>query len=427
MLGSPFTPRPGDPPAAPSGRVVEFDLMRGFGSRMAAAQVQLSNGLLIAGSKAIGKTAVARAAAGVLGGQSLRVAVVEWDDRQKAGAVLRRAMDDQSMRSFGAVARTQLGRLRSVLKGPSVSVGLKGPSVSSGLGLPRAPEAEIARNLVQAGEQARRTARPAVIVIDDLQKWSPREMRELCQGLADCARADHPIGVVAFASPAGEERLARADEHGMFSSHRLGPLTPRQSAHVLEQTAAQRGVQFDPAALEGLVKFSQGHPRRLQLAAHEAWEAAPAGDRIDAAAADHGIAAATAQLDRGEHTRTWRQLTAPEQALTQTLAARGGSEPRSLLSLQQHVPRPHREQLEQAVAGLVRKDVIQELPGGRIAFNDPGTEGWVLRNRPPAGTAGHMLESGPTRQIGSPATAATARIEPQPSSNNNRSHPAIER
>ncbi|GAA0948605.1 hypothetical protein GCM10009554_46390 [Kribbella koreensis] len=426
MLGSPFTPRPGDPPAAPSGRVVEFDLMRGFSSRIAATQVQSSNGLLIVGSKAIGKTAVARAALGVLSDQSLRVAVVEWDGRQKAGAVLRQAMDGESMRSFGAVARTQLGRLKSVFKRPSVSVGLKGPSVSSDLGLPRAPEADIARNFVQAGEHARRTATPAVIVIDDLQKWSPREVRELCQGLVDCARAGHPIGVVAFASPAGEERVARADEHGMFAAHRLGPLTPRQSAHVLEQTAAQRGVRFDPAALESLVKFSQGHPRRLQLAAHEAWEAAPAGDRINAAAAEHGIAAATAHLERGEHTRTWRQLTAPEQALTQTLAARGGTEPRSLLSLQEHVPRPHREQIEQAVAELVRKDVIQEFPGGRIAFNDPGTEAWVLRNRPPAGTAGHMLESGPTWQIGSPGTAATPRSETQPSITN-RSHPAIER
>jgi hypothetical protein len=85
-----------------------------------------------------------------------------------------------------------VSRIRSVLKRPSVSVGLTGPSVSSDLGLPRTPGADTARTILETGALARRTARPALLVIDDLQEWSRSEIRALCRGLNECADAGQP-------------------------------------------------------------------------------------------------------------------------------------------------------------------------------------------------------------------------------------------
>lgn len=99
MLNSPFIPRPGDRPVAPSGRVVEFDLIRGFAARVAAAQVHSSNGLVIVGSKAIGKTTLAHASVGALSDGWMRVASIEWTDRQKAPRVLRSALDEFSLQT----------------------------------------------------------------------------------------------------------------------------------------------------------------------------------------------------------------------------------------------------------------------------------------------------------------------------------------
>jgi molybdopterin-guanine dinucleotide biosynthesis protein len=78
--------------------------------------VQVSNGLVIVGSKSIGKTVLARAAASALADGWFRVAAVEWDERHNAGRSLREAMDDQGMRGFAASASTTAG-VRDVRRG----------------------------------------------------------------------------------------------------------------------------------------------------------------------------------------------------------------------------------------------------------------------------------------------------------------------
>jgi hypothetical protein len=176
-----------------------------------------------------------------------------------------------------------------------------------------------------------------------------------------------------------------------------------------------------------LAQFAQGHPRRLQLAAHKAWEAAPPGETITVAAAESGIAAATERLDRREYARAWRQLSPAEQALTQAMALHGATRPRGLRSLHQDMPAQHRHALENAVSGLLTKDVIHELPGGRVAFNDPGMEGWVLRNRPSAGTPVHVLGGSAAPQLGSVAHRGPGEPDRDHRDAHHRTNPAIER
>jgi hypothetical protein len=70
---------------------------------------------------------------------------------------------------------------------------------------------QIAKLVVDAGEQARRAARQAVIIIDDLDRWSPSQLRQLWEGLSECSRARHPVGVIAAGSAAADADLATAD------------------------------------------------------------------------------------------------------------------------------------------------------------------------------------------------------------------------
>jgi hypothetical protein len=153
------------------------------------------------------------------------------------------------MRGAAARLHERLQSLRGLVRGASVSVGLDGPGASFDLGRPGRPRpVDIAAQVAEAGANARRTAEPAMIVVDDLHEWSPSELRNLSEGLDRSSRAGHPIGLIASSSPAGDEFLTRADRNGVFDVHRLSVLSPGEASEVLTATASQRGVTFDQAS-----------------------------------------------------------------------------------------------------------------------------------------------------------------------------------
>ncbi|TCC35075.1 ATP-binding protein [Kribbella sindirgiensis] len=405
--GSPFSPRPGAATVAPRGRGTETALARRFVTDVAHAQVE-TNGLMFAGSRGIGKSTLLRGLATDLRSMGWRVAEVRVSESLSANEALRDSLDSARMRG-GARFRDPVRNLRKSVRGASLSVGLRGPSASVDIERPdRGPQ--IAKLVVDAGEQARRAARPAVIVIDDLDRWSPSQLRQLCEGLSECSRARHPVGVIAAGSAAADADLAKADRGQVFDVARLDVLNPSEASAVLRDTAATVGGSFDQRAHDTVVNFSQGHPLRLQLAAHEAWRAAPHGAlHITGQAAQVGVERARAKLDRQIHGAIWNSLPRSEQVVMQTLA--DGHPTQSRTSIEARLSAgPRVANVESAVAALIRKNVVKEIPDGRIAFTDPGTAEWVLRNRPPAGSANHVLQaSPPAKQIGSAQSAASAQ------------------
>lgn len=408
--GSPFTPKPGDVPLWPHGRAAEFAAIRDLAQRVAAGEVGDTNGLLVHGTQGIGKTALLNAASKQLADGGLQVAVISKYDSHDLSDIFRNGVDAQRMRGFAARTRERSARLRGSIHGGSVSIGLlRGLGASVEIG-PSKASCDIAQQLVDAGQRAARSARPAMILIDDLEKWSPSELRQLCNGLEQCSRAGSPVGVIAASAPAGDLRLARADRAGAFDARRLGPLTPSEAQAVLLHTAGARGIAIESRAYGRLVTFSQGHPQRLQLAAHEACKAmAPNSALLTVAAADHGIERAIAKLDRQVYAPKWHMLTPAEQSVAQALASVGGNLPRDRAVLRAYLPRADRAQFEPACDALVRKDVVFEDAGGRLAFSNPGTEAWILRHRAPIGSPVHVLRGSPQQRPLSSLTPGSRR------------------
>lgn len=413
-LRSPFTPRSDVLPECPRGRAAEFELVGAFASEILHGRSGASNGLVFTGPEGIGTSVLLRGAGATLEAQGWGVASVARDDEQDASVAIRGSLDAMGMRGVGARLRDKAQRLRGTVKKLTVSLGLDGLSGSLEFaGSPRS--LGIRTQIVAAGEHARRSARPAAILIDDLHTWSPSQLRQLCDGLDACSRAGHPIVVIAASSPAGDSRLALADRTHVFDSHRVGVLSPGEASSVAIDTAARHGVTFAPAAHDIVVQFSQGHPRRLQLAAHKAWNAMPAGARvISAADAERGIAGATARLDRQVHAGMWHRLTAAEQSFAQAMAV-GGAEPQQRGSVQARMPSDHRPGFEAAQTGLQDKGVVHQVGGSRVVFSDPGTASWILRNRPPTGSAvvPALRAASTVRQPGPPSLGRGQRRSPR--------------
>jgi hypothetical protein len=408
--GSPFTPKPGDVPLWPHGRAAEFDAIRDLAQRVAAGEVGDTNGLLIHGTQGIGKTALLNAASKQLADGGWQVAVISKYDSHDLSDIFRNSVDAQRMRGFAARARERSARLKGSVHGGSLSIGLlRGLGASVEIG-PSKTSTDITQQLVDAGQRAARSARPAMILIDDLDNWSLSELRQLCNGLEQCSQAGSPVGVIATSAPAGDLRLARADRAGVFDARRLGPLTPSEAQAVLLHTAGARGIAIGPGAYERLLTFSQGHPQRLQLAAHEACKAmAPNSALLTVSAAHRGIERAIAKLDRQVYAPKWHMLTPAEQSVAQALASVGGNLPRDRAVLRAHTPRADRAQFEPACDALVRKDVVFEDAIGRLAFSNPGTEAWILRHRPPIGSPIHVLRGSPQQRPLSSLTAGSGR------------------
>lgn len=401
--GSPFTPKPGQLPSCPRGHVREVGIVRDFARQVAHAQVSDTNGLYLTGSQGIGKTALLSSVAVQLQERGWRVAMVDRSDPRDPGRALGQSLDSSGMRGIGSRVRDKLQQLRGSVKGGSISIGLDGPSASLDLGRPQSTQ-NIATQITDAGRRARQSGRPSIVLIDDLHQWSPNELKQLCEGLDTCAREGHPIGVVATGRPAGVAALTAADPTRVFDSAAIKGLTPDEASTVLTDTAAVRGVTIEPEAHDQLVTFSQGHPDRLQLAAHEAWKAMPIGDQvITAQAASQGIEQAAGKLDRQIHAPNWQALSPAEQSMAQAMASvgRGPVEP---AAVQTRMSPQHRGDFEAVRAGLVAKDVVHESAGGKLAFNNPGTEPWILANRPPSGSVAHILQgNAPARQVGASA------------------------
>ncbi|MEV4260556.1 ATP-binding protein [Kribbella sp. NPDC049584] len=406
--GSPFTPRPGVAPRAPLGREAERALARAFASDVAHAQVE-TNGLLFSGSRGMGKSTLLLQVAEELRSRGWRVAEVKVGAGQPVNEALQSSLDSERMRGGARV----LDRLRSLsrsVRGGSLSVGVGGPSASVNIERPTGGP-QIAKLLTDAGEQARRSGQPAMVVIDNLQRWSPSQLEQLCDGLNECSRAGHPVGVVTAGSGAAEAALTTADRGQVFDVGRIDVLTPPEANAVVRHTASLAGVTFSQDALNTVVQFSQGHPLRLQLAAFEAWRAAPNGTReITNHSALAGVERARHKLDRQIHGPAWNRLQSTEQAIAQTLAA--GPPIQDRASVEARLPPSSRSaNVDAAFYSLIRKDVIKEIRKGGLAFTDPGTSEWILRFRPPAGSANHVLQASPSpRQIGStkPAIAPQA-------------------
>ncbi|MFC0623088.1 ATP-binding protein [Kribbella deserti] len=398
--GSPFSPKPGQLPACPRGRARELDIVRNFAQQVAHSPVSSSNGLLLTGTAGIGKSTLLSSVAVMMQERGWRVAMISKADPRDPGRALGQTMDSAGMRGMASRVRDKLQRLRGSVKGGSISIGLEGPSATVELGRPQGAE-DIAARIADAGVHARETSQPAVVLIDDLHDWSADDLRGLCEGLDACSEAGHPVGVIATSLPRGAIELTKVDRTRAFDAATIEPLTPQESAAVLIDTAAVRDGVIEPAAGEQLLKFSQGHPDRLQLAAHEAWTALPSNKQtitVDAATA--GIGRATEKLDRQVHAVNWQALSAPEQSMTQSIAAVGRG-PVDAAAVRAHMTARHRDDFEAVRTSLVAKDIVHETPGGGLAFNNPGTAPWIMANRPPSGSVAHILQAGaPAQQLG---------------------------
>ena len=186
-----------------------------------------------------------------------------------------------------SLPKSAMQALRARLRELSVEVNLGVIKVSSAPSETPRARATTAREQLAAlladtaGLAERGGRRGLVVFLDEIQQAAQVDLVVIVNALQDALRATRmPIVVFAAGLPNAPDRIVEAASFGeRFEYRRLEPLSPEQSERALLEPALQRGVAWQPDALELVLNEAKGSPYLLQLFGDEVWQIADPSPR----------------------------------------------------------------------------------------------------------------------------------------------------
>ena len=232
------------------------------------------------------------------------------------------------------------------------------------------------------GEAAEESRSGLVLSVDEVQYLDGDELAALITAVHRATQRDLPIVLVGAGLPQlpGLAGDAKSYAERLFDFPEIGSLDQQDAADALVLPAEDLGVHFEPAAVEFVVRESQGYPYFLQEWGSHAWNAAT-GNAItvdDVAAARSGV---IDQLDRNFFLVRFDRLTPKEKEYLKAMADLGSGPHRSgdiaaHLGVKVESVAPRR-------SGLIRKGMVYSPAHGDTAFTVPLFSDYLDRTMPP--------------------------------------------
>lgn len=388
---NPYAPGAGTPPPELAGR---DELI----SRARIALERTRRGLpakslVLLGLRGVGKTVLLNRIAddaASAGGVALRI---EAPESRSLPAVLaphlRQALLKLSRQAATAEAATRALR---ALAGFVNALRVKYRDIEVGLDF--APEAGLADNgdleldltaLLDTVGSAASAARSLLLLsLDELQYVREDQLAALISALHASAQRRLPLLMVGAGLPQLRGRLGRAKSYAerLFDFPEIGALSPEAARRALVIPARGAGVEFEPAALDRIVRTTEGYPYFIQEWGRQAWDAAP-GPGISAADVEAATASAMAALDEGFYRVRFDRLTPAEKEYLRAMGELGSGPHRSgeiaeVLGRKVTALGPVRSQ-------LIGKGMVWSPAHGETAFTVPGFDGFMRRIMPGGG------------------------------------------
>ncbi|ADB29212.1 hypothetical protein Kfla_0083 [Kribbella flavida DSM 17836] len=259
------------------------------------------------------------------------------------------------------------------------------------------------------GELAAKKGQPVMLMVDNLDVASDRDLAALTELSAHLERSGQPVYLIGAGGEMAATRLMTASggvsgiATGVthrFDVRECGPLSTEELRPALTEPLRQAGVPFRSEAVDQLLHAAGGNPGRLRDLADEAVQLARPPEGITPEVAE----VATAQVNarsRVVYQAAWNTCSDAEKELLAKTAARGARGLSMPAETQAAGPGKWQE-VDKARQGLVARGLVRESASGqRISIADPGLRDWVeMRIGKSAAHAGVAL-------AGSPAPAIT--------------------
>ncbi|MEH0146957.1 ATP-binding protein [Corynebacterium sp. Q4381] len=257
---NPFVPTFGVSPAILGGRDA---LTSGFGASLEAGPGDPRRTLLISGPRGIGKTVL-------LNELEDEAARRGWMHvRAQPYDLIQPLVDTEIPRALQRLRQSNPNRRK--VTGVSVA-GLGGFSTSAAEGAEPAPSLTSALH-----ELCDALPGPSgvLITLDEVQSVDQTDLWHLTAAVQDLRRDNRNIAFAAAGLPEGVARLLqhpgttflRRAQHAV-----LAPMTPAETASVLQTTAAAGGLDLEGDALNEAVGFTRGYPFLVQLLGYHVFQ-----------------------------------------------------------------------------------------------------------------------------------------------------------
>ncbi len=282
-IRNPYVPGAGTQPPELTGR--EQFLER---ARITLARVRLrraSKSFIAVGLRGVGKTVLLARVRLLAEGTGYQVCAIEAHENKSLPELLipplRRVLLE--LDRLGALSE-QVKRSLRVLKSFMSVIKVKYADVELALDINGEQgaadsgdlEADLPELLMAVGRAALSRETSVVIVIDEIQYLSERDMSALIMGLHRVVQDGLPLVMVAAGLPqvVGLSGRSKSYAERMFDFPVIDALTFNDAKLALADPAEDEGVAFTPAALDRIFALTKGYPYFLQEWGYHTWNTA---------------------------------------------------------------------------------------------------------------------------------------------------------
>lgn len=336
-ITNPFAPGAGTPPPELAGRNDLLNTVRIALER--ARRGTPTKSVLMVGLRGVGKTVLLdrmRDDAEAAGIKTLRI---EAPENRSLPALLAPELRQALIRlSRNERAKALAQRALRGLAGFAKSLKVKYGDIEVGMDFD--PEPGLADNgdldhdllalLEAAGAAAKAADTVLALFIDELQYVDEDQLAALIMALHRTSQRSLPVIMVGAGLPQLRERTGKAKSYAerLFDFPEVGPLSTEAATAAIVLPANAQGVEITDAAIERIVKETQGYPYFVQEWGKHAWDAAddsPITEEDVERASTSAIAALDESFFRVRHDR----LTPSERAYLRAMAELGPGPHRS--------------------------------------------------------------------------------------------------
>ena len=269
---------------------------------------------------------------------------------------------------------------------PTITIDPNDASVSFGFEPGRAPadvDATVEKLLALPGELGTERGRTVALVLDEFQEVVdidpelPKLMRAVFQAQPEVAH-------VYLGSKRHLMRTIFNDENEPFwrsaKQFELGVIAPDLFAPFIAERFAATGKKVDGPAVAAILAETGGHPYATQELCYFTWEVTPAGQTATPLHVEEGLAGVL----RSEHAHfslVWEDASAAQRLVLAALASEPGRPYTEEYSRRHRLPAA--TNVQKALAGLVRRELVAKHPDGAYAIVEPFLGGWVTRTIAP--------------------------------------------
>ncbi|MGE0335954.1 MAG: ATP-binding protein [Gammaproteobacteria bacterium] len=336
-ISNPYAPGAGTPPPELAGRDELREIVRIAAERVRVGRPAKS--LLLVGLRGVGKTVLLDRMRDDAEAGGLHTLRIEAPEGRSLPALLAPQLRQALLRLSTVEQASALGK-RALRALAGFAKGLKFKYQDIEVGFDYEPEPGLADNgdlehdlqalLESAGETTRSAGTALILFIDELQYVEEDQLAALITALHRVAQRRLPVVMVGAGLPQLPGRMGRAKSYAerLFDFPQIGPLTDAEAAKAITVPAREQHVEFEPAALERIVRETQGYPYFLQEWGKHAWDVAhqsPITERDVERAAGNAIAA----LDESFFRVRFDRLTPSEKMYLRAMAELGPGPHRS--------------------------------------------------------------------------------------------------